>query len=338
MKGQLKLIKGVLHRKTILDNSAERKPEFQLILPSHLTTRALKGCHNQAGHQGIVRTLSLLRERFYWPDMHKEATLYVNKCQSCLKRKATPDVAPLQPIVANQPMELVHMDFLSIEPSKVNIENVLVITDHFTRYVQAYLSKTQKAQATVKMLWEDFIRHYGFPEKFLSGQGRNFERELISELCKLAQVEKVRTTPYHPMTNGQCERFNSTLCYMLGTLPEKEKADWKAHLSSMTHAYNCTQLPSTTYCPYFLMFERQPRLPIDFELGLPIDVLGDNCSKTRYLHKVKQRLIFAHKRAREMSQKQAKKYKLSYDKQVKGIQLQTDDLVLVKRVAWNGRH
>ena len=115
-----------------------------------MTTRALKGCHNQVGHQGIVRTLSLLRERLYWPGMHKEATLYVNKCQNCLKRKATPDVAPLQPIVANQPMELVHMDILSIEPSKGNIENVLVKTDHFTRYAQAYPSKTQTAQASAK--------------------------------------------------------------------------------------------------------------------------------------------------------------------------------------------
>ena len=68
-----------------------------------------------------------------------------------------------------------------------------------------------------------FIRHYDFPEKFLSDQGRNFESELISELCKLAQVEKVHTTPYHPMTNGQCERFNSTICNMLGTLSEHDK-------------------------------------------------------------------------------------------------------------------
>ena len=78
------------------------------------------------------------------------------------------------------------------------------------------------------------------------------------------------------------------------------------------------------------MFGRQPRLPIDFELGLPVDVLGNNCSKTRYVHKLKQRLNFAYKRAREMSQKQAQKYKLSYDIKVKGTQLQIDDLVLVK--------
>ena len=238
--------------------------------------------------------------------MHKETTSYVSKCQNCVKRKVIPGVAPLQPIIASQPMELVHMDFLSIEPAKGKIENVLVITDHFTRCAQAYPSKTQTAQTTAKLLRENFIRYYGFPEKFLSDQGRNFESELISELCKLAQVEKVHTTPYQPMTNGQCERLNSTLCNMLGTLSEKEKTDWKAHLSSMTHAYNCTQHPSTTYSPYYLMFGRQPRLPIDFEMGLAIDVLGDNCSKTRYVHKLKQRLNFAYKTTKEISQNKHK--------------------------------
>ena len=125
---------------------------------------------------------------------------------------------------------------------------------------------------------------------------------------------------------------------MLGTLSEHDKLDWKAHLSSMTHAYNCTQHPSTTYSPFFLMFGRQPRLPIDFEMGLPVDVLGDSCSKTRYVQKLKQRFNFAYKKAKEMSQKQAQKYKSSYDKKIKGSQLQVNDIVLVKRVAWKGRH
>ena len=121
--------------KTILENNAERKPRLQLILPLHLTKKVLNSCHDQVGHQGIVRTFSQLRERFYWPGMHKQATLYVNKCQNCLKRKAIPDVAPLQPIIASQPMELVHMGlFVHRNLQRENIENVLVITDHFTRY------------------------------------------------------------------------------------------------------------------------------------------------------------------------------------------------------------
>ena len=122
---------------------------------------------------------------------------------------------------------------------------------------------------------------------------------------------------------------------MLGTLSEYDKLDWKAHLSSMT--YNCTQHPSTTYS-HVLMFGRQPRLPMDFEMGLPVDVLGDSCSKTRFVQKLKQRLTFAYKKAKEMSQKQAQKYKSSYDKKIKGTKLQVNDIVLVKRVAWKGRH
>ena len=67
------------------------------------------------------------------------------------------------------------------------------------------------------------------------------------------------------------------------------------------------------------MFGRQPRLPIDFEMGLPVDVLGDSCSKARCVHNLKQGLDFAYKKAKEMSQKQAQKYKLSHDKKVKGL-------------------
>ena len=75
----------------------------------------------------------------------QEATQYVVKCSRCLRRKTTPQVAPLQPIYATQPLELVHMDYLSLEPSKGNIENVLVITDHFNRYALACPSKKQTA-------------------------------------------------------------------------------------------------------------------------------------------------------------------------------------------------
>ena len=80
--------------------------------------------------------------------MQEEATQYLVKCCRCLRRKTTPQVAPLQPKYVTQPLELVDMDYLSLEPSKGNIENVLVITDHFTRYALAYPSKTRTAQAT----------------------------------------------------------------------------------------------------------------------------------------------------------------------------------------------
>ena len=334
----LKLFKDVLYRKIYSDNSTSKKTLWQLIVPKLFRERALLGCHDDVGHQGMLRTLSLLRERFYWPGMQEEATQHILKCSRCLRRKTPPQVAPLQPILVTQPFELVHMDYLSLEPSKGNIENVLVITDHFTRYALAYPSKTQTAQATARILWDNFICHYGFPEKFISDQGRNFESDLIKELCKIAGVKKVHTTPYHPQGNGQCERFNSTLCNMLGTLSEEEKSDWKSYLGCMTHAYNCTKHASTTYSPYYLMFGRHPRLPIDVEFGLNKPNCGDNSSKSRYIQKLRRRLNYAFQKASKYSDQQASKYKKSYDKSAKGPQLHENDLVLVKIVAHKGRH
>ena len=337
-KRSLKLIKDVLYRKSYSDNSTTKMTMWQLVVPRHFRERALSGCHDDVGHQGILRTLSLLRERFYWPGMQEEATQYVSRCSRCLRRKTPPQVAPLQPILVTQPLELVHMDYLSLEPSKGNIENVLVITDHFTRYALAYPSKTQTAQATARILWDNFICHYGFPEKFISDQGRNFESDLIKELCKIAGVKKVHTTPYHPQGNGQCERFNSTLCNMLGTLSDEEKSDWKSHLGCMTHAYNCTKHASTTYSPYYLMFGRHPRLPIDIEFGLHKPNCSDNSSKSRYIQKLRRRLNYAFQKASKYSDHQAKKYKQGYDKSAKGPQLHENDLFLVKIVAHKGRH
>ena len=128
------------------------------------------------------------------------------------------------------------------------------------------------------------------------------------------------------------------LCNMLGTLSEEEKSDWKSCLGCMTHAYNCTKHASTTYSPYFLMFGRHPRLPIDVEFGLPKHNCGDNSSKSRYVQKLRRRLNFAYKKASKYSDQQAQKYKSSYDKCIKGPQLQEKDLVLVKVVAHKGRH
>ena len=153
----LKLAKDILYRKSYSDNSSSKKVLWQLVVPKAHRSRVLAGCHDDVGHQARMRTLSLLRGIFFWPGMQTEATQYLLKCTRCLRRKTSPQVAPLQPIHVTQPLELVHMDYLSLEPSKGNIENVLVITDYFTRYALAYLSKTQTAQATARILWDNFI-------------------------------------------------------------------------------------------------------------------------------------------------------------------------------------
>ena len=116
-----------------------------------------------------------------------------------MKKKAKGQKAPLKPIIVSYPMELVHIDFLQIKSCNGKIEDVLVATDHFTKYAQAYPCRNQKATTTARVLWEQFIRHYGFPQKIISDQGRNFESQLIKDLCAMALV--ITSGPLHITLN-----------------------------------------------------------------------------------------------------------------------------------------
>ena len=143
----------------------------------------------------------------------------------------------------------------------------MVITDHFTRYAQAYITPKQTAPVVAKTLWDQFLVHYGWPTKILTDQGKSFKNQLIRELCSLAQVQKLHTTPYRLQTNGSCEHFNYTLMSMLGTLPIHAKKNWPEWVSMLTHhTYNATMCHATRFSPFFLMCDRIPILPIALNL------------------------------------------------------------------------
>ena len=129
-------------------------------------------------------------------------------------------------------MDVLCIDFLSLERSKGGYENILVLTDHFSRHTQTYPTRNQNAKTTARILFDNFTVHYGFPGRIHSDQGTNFESHVIQELCNIACTGKSRTTPYHPMGNCMVEIFNQTFLKMLGTLNEHKKSDWKLSCSN----------------------------------------------------------------------------------------------------------
>ena len=185
--------------------------------------------HDNNGHLGMEQTLGLLQERFFWPKMAKDVQTHVCTCERCLRFKQPQERAEMQPILVSYPMELVHLDFLTLggKTGDAKGTNIMVITDHFTRYAEAYVTLKQTAVVVARALWENFLVHYGWPEKILTDQGKSFENNLFRELCNIAKVKKLCNSPYHPETNGQCERFNATLISMLGTLPSHAKKNWQ---------------------------------------------------------------------------------------------------------------
>ncbi len=172
------------------------------------------------GHLGRDKTLGRLQEHFYWVGMASAASDYVAKCCWCLRRKTPPNQrSHLVSIAMTQPMELLFMDFLKVELSEAGFENILVVTDHFTMYSMAIPCWNRTAATTVKTLYETVF----ILSRPHSDQGRNFDSATIKQLCRLANIQKRRTTPYYAMGNGQCERFNRTLLGMLGTLSPADK-------------------------------------------------------------------------------------------------------------------
>ena len=177
------------------------------------------------GHPGRDRTTSLIIDRFFWPRMRGDIATWIQECDRCLKFK-TPDNqrAELVNIKTSYPLELVCMDYLTLEPCKGGIQNILVITDHFSKFSVAVPTRNQTSKTTADALFHNFIVPYGIPTTIHSDQGANFTSKLIQDLCFLTGISKSRTTPYHPMDSGITERFHRTLISMLGTRSQTGKS------------------------------------------------------------------------------------------------------------------
>ena len=308
----------------------------QLVLPDVYRDIALQGLHDETGHQGSDCTMSLVKFWFYWPGMDGDIEKFVKNCPRCIRRKAQGRTSSKLVIVeSTYPMDLVSMDFLSLEMSAGGYEHILVITDHFTRYAQAIPTKNQSAKTTARALFDNFICHYSFPARLHSYQGRNFESEVIKELCSIASIDKSRTTFYHPMGNGMPKRFNQTLLNMLGTLEDDQKSDWKLYVPSFVHVYNSTRRESTGYSPHYLMFGRHQRLAVDAFLGIKPG--PERWDKSKYVSDLKKRLEFAYKAASKEARRQGRRHKTVYDLRVRESQLQPGDQVLVRNVGVRGK-
>ena len=200
------------------------------------------------------------------------------------------------------------MDYLAIEATEGEKDiHILVITDHFTRYAQASVTTLQTAKCTAQNLWDKFIVHYGLPEKILTDQRHKIESDLLKALCEIAQVKKMRTSGYHPQTNGQCECFNVTLISMLDTLPKKPKSTWREQVPTLVHAHNCTKNSETGYSPYYLMFGCKPCLSVDLIFGTNLkDLKGNHIT---YIKNLRKRMTWAYEIANDIVQKEQERNK-----------------------------
>ena len=266
-KEQLIMKNGLLYRQS--KQGPIEETVFQFVVPQIHRSVALDSCHCEVAHQGQQRSLSFMKERFWWPGMARDLRNHIKKCGHCRKFEAAPPIAPMKPLTCSGQGELLHVDFTSIEETvplhqEPVIRNVMVMQDHFSKYVVAYVVKDQTACTAAETLRNGYFGLFGAPAYLISDQGKAFTGHLISNLCELYGVQKLRTSPYHAQTNGQVERMNQTIICMIGKLEQDKKARWSEHLPEMLSAYNGTHSAVTGYSPYFLLFGRKSRMPVDY--------------------------------------------------------------------------
>ena len=328
---QLLIKNGLLYWKTRQGQANEIV--FQFVVPQRHRGAALDGCHREAAHQGQRRSATLMQEHFWWPGMTRDLRNCIKKCSRCRKYEAAPPVMPMKPLACSGPGELLHVDFTSIEetmPLKEDpvIHNVLVLQDHFSKYVVAYVVKDQTARTAAKTLRIGYFGLFGAPAYLVSDQGKAFTGHVITHLCELYGVQKLRTSPYHAQTNGQVERMNQMIIRMIGKLEEDRKACWSEHLPELLMAYNATCSAVTCCSPYYLLFGRRPRIPVDYLFP----TLRDSPHQTKMevsVAAMQKRLKEAFTVARCLTSEEVARQCRYYDRKAGAVALQPGDVVMV---------
>ena len=325
---KLHIINNVLYRKT---SSGD-----QLVLPEKYKSLVLHELHNEMGHVCADKVLPLVRSRFFWPYMKKDIEYYVKEQCSCVKQKK-PNAQhreEITSILTTSPFELLSLDFVHLETASGGYEYILVLIDHFTRFAVCYPTRNKAGKTAADRLFNDFALRYGFPHKILHDQGKEFENELFTQLEKLSGTMKCRTTPYHPQTNGKCERFNRTILGMMRTLGETEKTQWNKHLQKLVHAHNSTVSSATGYSPFFLLYGREPRLAID-TLFEETAIKGSKEYRV-YVENWQRAMKNAYEIASSHSEKAAQRNERLFNRKARSAILSPGDRVLVKNVREKG--
>ena len=302
---RLTLKKGVLHR-LYINNDVKY---HQMVLPLKYQAQVLKLLHDGQGHQGLERTLALCWERFYWNTMFQDVSEYVKTCPRCQTAKGDYTDPKTKPgsIIANNPMDLLCIDFTKVDPSKSSKENILVLTDAFSKFSQAFVTPNQKALTVAKILVDKWFYVYGIPARIHSDQGWSFDNQIMQHLYALYGIEQSTTMPYNPRGNAYCERFNRTMIGLLTSLSKEQKDNWPLHLPSLVFAYNAMPHSTTGYQPYELMFGR--KAPTICDAWLKLAEYNDKFSQSKceWVNQQHELILAANRRALKRIKQSAEK-------------------------------
>ena len=287
----------------------DSETRLQLVIPVKLRENTLTELHDNFGHMGIDKTHYLLRSRYYWPGMYKDVAEHLDICDSCKVRKIKEQRAPMQEAYIPQyPFQCIGIDTTGPFPeSDYGNSYIIVLIDHFTGWPEAFAVSNKDAETVAQLLFEEIIARHGCPISITSDNGKEFCNHLVDKLTKNLNIHHIRTSPYHPQSNGKTERFNRFLKDALSKRIAENQKDWDNHLSAILMAYRMSVHDSTEFSPFFMVYGRDPVLPMDTLLGPKIKYFGENYIPLQ-LERLNKAFILARNRLEEVRADNKRRY------------------------------
>ncbi|CAF0993919.1 unnamed protein product [Brachionus calyciflorus] len=249
----------------------------QFVVPNDARMKIMELNHESilSGHLKFDKTLDRIKDKFFWPKLRSDVQEFIERCIICQKTSDPKNKIriPLNPLRPSYPLEIVTTDSLGpLKTSKNGFKYILVVIDHFPKWIVLYAIKNIDAKTTAKFLFE-FICKFGIQTAFLSDQGKNYQAQLLQELWELLDIRPLRRSPFHPECDGLSERLNRTLKRMIKCFINDNHDNWDELLPALSFAYNTVTHSTTKFTPYELM------LPIDLvyktpKLNLKFDPYG----------------------------------------------------------------
>lgn len=222
-----------------------------------LRTKIIQTAHDSrlTGHPGREETYTVVSREYFWPNMSIDIRRFVRNCDLCNGAKPWRELKRglLKPLpVPEQPWRDVALDFITDLPPSDSRTNILVITDRLTKGVILRPMKSISAEDSAWAIIDSLVRQHGFPNSIVSDRGTQFTSLLWERICQLCKVIRRLSTAYHPETDGQTERHNSTLEVYLRLFVRFEQNDWKRLLPMAELALNGRVSAATGVSPFFL--------------------------------------------------------------------------------------
>ena len=235
-----------------------------VVVPKELIPTVLKEMHDRLGHFGIGKTYSMIKRYYYWPKMIKHIQKHVSSCSLCRRENLQTQKYQLQTTeIPDQPFAKVGIDLIvDLEISHKGNKNILVIVDHLTGFPIAVPIPNKEASTVIEAFYEKVILEHTTPHIVLSDNGKEFANDTMALLCDSFNIKHHFTSPYMPQANGKTENFNKFLKASIRKLCQDDKQGWDQVLGQILMAYRCCPHTSTGESPFFLVYNRDPVLPV----------------------------------------------------------------------------